>query len=275
MLQKISAHARRISYHFGRGITLGGQRFRLQGYHATRLHHADRHEPFLGAVLRRHLRRPGSFVDVGVNIGQTLMKVLAIDRDRAYLGFEPQTACCFFLDQFAQQNGLANVRLLPIALGEANGTLKLYSDRPCDEMASVTGQLDVTGVARRHATLVPVRVGDEVLEEIGIGPVAAIKIDVEGAELQVLRGLSRTLAAHRPPVIFEVLPNFHGEERVFQPPEVCDANRDTASAIAALFDALGYDIFQIDARGDERRIDGFDLDDLSHYTGRDFIAQPR
>lgn len=55
-------------------------------------------------------------------------------------------------------------------------------------------------------TVIQTREGDEVLDELGISQISAIKIDVEGTELDVLLGLQKTLLSHRLPVIFEVLP---------------------------------------------------------------------
>ena len=46
--------------------------------------------PLLGALLRQF---PGVFVDVGVNVGQTLTKVKAIEPGRSYVGFEPNPVC--------------------------------------------------------------------------------------------------------------------------------------------------------------------------------------
>lgn len=276
MLAKITAHARRISYHLGRGVTLGHERFKMRGYYASRLNHSDRYEPFLGVVLRRQLdARPGAFIDVGVNVGQTLMKVLGIDRNRSYVGFEPQIECCYFVDQFLRLNALHNAMVLPIALYDSNSILTLYSRGQYDGMASLTGKHDVTGASRPDATHVLARIGDEVVRELGVRAISAIKIDVEGAELQVLTGLLGTLRAKRPPVIFEVLPNFYGHERIMQPLDVRAKNQAAADGIYALLDDVGYDIFQLDDGGGETRISRFELDNREDFVGGDYIAHPR
>lgn len=275
MFTGITAHARRLSYHLGRGVTLGDHRFKLRGYHASRLSPLSNHEAFLVEVLRRQLARPGAFLDVGVNVGQTLMKVLSIDAERRYVGFEPQIGCCYFIEQFIRLNRLRNASVLPIALADANGTMTLYSHGEYDEMASLTGDRDVTGAARPDATYVPTRIGDEVLRELGIGTIATIKIDVEGVELQVLRGLLETLKEKRPSVIFEVLPNFYGLDRTMQPPEVRAQNSAAASGIFALLDGIGYDIFQLDDTGAETKIIRFELDDRDAYVSGNYTAHPR
>jgi FkbM family methyltransferase len=276
MFEKIPAHARRISFHLGRSLSVGRERFKVQGYHASRLDTSDRHEPFLREVVRRLLEaRPGPFIDVGVNVGQTLMKVLSIDPQRAYVGFEPQVGCCYFVDQFLRLNGLRNAMVLPIGLSDSNRILTLYSSGQCDVMASLTGDCDVTGEHRPDATHVQTRIGDEVLAELGISAISAIKIDVEGAELQVLGGLTQTLRRTRAPVIFEVLPNFYGPERTPQPAPVRAANQAAADAVHALFDSIGYEVFQLDHGSGENRISRFELDEREGFVSADFLARPR
>lgn len=276
MLDKIAAHAKRISLHLGGGVTIGKERFKVRGYHASRLNTSDRHEPFLAAIVRRLLEaRPGAFIDVGVNVGQTLMKVLSVERERAYVGFEPQIGCCYFVDQFLRLNGLRNAMVLPIGLSDSNSILTLYSSGQYDEMASIAGTDDVTGKRRPDATHVQTRIGDDVLRELGIGAISAIKIDVEGAELQVLTGLKETLRGKRPPVIFEVLPNFFGHERIMQPAEVRAVNQAAADAVYALLQSVGYDVFQLDDASGETKIARFELDDREGFVGGNFLARAR
>lgn len=277
MLGRIESHATRISHLLGRRARFGGQSFKMPGYYASRLPNADdSHEDYLVAVLRRRIEAsPGVFIDIGVNIGQTLAKVIGIDRGRRYLGFEPQISCCYNVDQFLRLNELHNAAVLPIALADCNRMLTFYSHGEFDEMAGLaTGSGN--GAGARRANFVPARIGDEVLRELGIEDICAIKIDVEGAELQVLRGLRETLRAGNPSVIFEVLPNFHGKtERIMHAQPECARNQASADAIYALLRGAGYDIFQIDDAGGETRIDRFELNDRVNYAGNNYIAHRR
>lgn len=248
----------------------------MPGYYPCRFTtSSDQHEGFLEVILRRVLEaRHGTFIDVGVNAGQTLAKVLSIDKDRAYVGFEPQISCCFNADQFIKANGLVNAQVLPLALGDSNRLLSFFSEGETDECASLIDRKSLAG--NRTQTFVQCRMGDEILREMGIAQISAIKIDVEGAEVQVMEGLKETLTSQRPTIIFEVLPNFSGiGKRIWHDPDTCASNHASANRIRELLHQIGYQIFQIDeASARESKIDDFDLDNIKDFKGSNFIAHP-
>lgn len=269
-LTDLSHHIPRVRHQLGKPLQLGGLDYRVRGYLANRQAVTLGHEPHLMPPLRRALEAcPGPFVDVGVNTGQTLLKVLAIDPDRSYFGFEPQIGCCFCVQQFITDNNLTHARIMPIALSDHDGMAGMHAEGLFDEMASLHKENRTTEAP------VAVRKGDGVLHELGCLEPGLIKIDVEGAELEVLRGLGSTLARVRPILFFEVLPNFTGEDRIRVSTDIATENTRRASEIWALLTELGYTIRQIDNLGDENLISGFDLDDRMRFKGRDYIAVHR
>jgi len=268
-------HLGRLQHQAGKPLRLGPRAYRLRGYFGNRMARDFAHEPHLLAVLKRRLdRHPGTFVDVGTNVGQTLVKVLALDPTRRYVGFEPQIACCFFIDQFVRDNQLANVSIVATALSNENRVCVLYSNNAYDEMASLVGVADTTGANRSVTALVPVRVGDEVLAELEVTDASVIKVDVEGAELKVFEGLSRTLQEQRPSAIFEVLPNFHGHERTRLDEAASERNRAAAGELLRFFREAGYQVSQVHADGSEHVIEAFDLDNRDRFLGSDYVAEP-
>ena len=133
-------------------------------------------ERWMLAVLRSLLaRRPGTFVDVGVNLGQTLLKVKLIDPGRRYCGFEPNPQAYQYATELVRQNGFAHCHLYPIGLA---------------------ARIEFAGDAFAH------ELGNEV---------AVVKIDVEGGELEVLQGLHATVMRHRPFILCQILPVFERE----------------------------------------------------------------
>jgi len=65
-----------------------------------------------------------------------------------------------------------------------------------------------------HKTFVPVFRFDSISSEINIDDIALIKIDVEGAEIEVLEGLRSEIIRYRPLILFEVLPIYESKNTI-------------------------------------------------------------
>ncbi|MFW2830157.1 FkbM family methyltransferase [Sphingomonas sp. ID0503] len=274
-LAAIPYHLTYIRHQLGQKLKLGDRPYRVRGYITNRLTTTATHEPHLVAALARAMAaRSGTVIDVGVNTGQTLQKILSIDAARHYVGFEPQVGCCFFVDQFLRDNKVRNASVVSLALSNSNMLLPLYSEGQFDEMASLVASTTSRYRAESAVTYVPARIGDEVLREMSIDDPAIIKVDVEGAEISVFRGLSGTLAEKRPICFFEVLPNYAGHDRVPIDVSLAERNRAAAADLYAFFAEAGYRIHQIDQAGGEAPIDAFDLDRPDAFVGTDYVAHP-
>ncbi|HRH86069.1 MAG TPA: FkbM family methyltransferase [Rubrivivax sp.] len=147
---------------------------------------------------------PGSFVDVGSNIGQTMLFIKHCDPDWNYIGFEPNPNCFVVSRQIVEANQLQACVLVPAGLSDRSGLLQLESNFATDPAASLISgfRFEARMKLRSHVTVVR---GDEALDQIGCDKVGFLKIDVEGGELEVLRGLRRRLESCRPLIICEVL----------------------------------------------------------------------
>lgn len=275
-LAQFGHHIPRVRHQLGSPLRLGGRDYRVRGYLANRQSVTPGHEPHLMDPLARALAtHPGPVVDVGANTGQTLMKVLSLDPDRTWLGIEPQIACCFWLQQFIADNALGQARILALALSDRDGMAAIRADGLFDEMAvlEATGNTaDISGTGSTAEIPVVIRTGDGLLADLGLDDPGVIKIDVEGGELEVLKGFRQTLARARPALFFEVLPNFTGEDRLRVPPARAARNTARAGEILALLTGLGYAICQIDDRGARHPVAAFDLDDRAGFRGRDYVA---
>ena len=66
-----------------------------------------------------------NFIDVGVNIGQTLLKVKSINPKINYFAFEPNPHCISHIFNLITLNKLQNVTVYPFALGRENKMAEL------------------------------------------------------------------------------------------------------------------------------------------------------
>ena len=155
-------------------------------------------------LMSRCLRPGDRVVDVGANIGMVSLHAAALVGDTGIVeAFEPQPACCQRITASVEMNRLRQIRLHRIGLSDVPDTLTLS----VSVNHSGTGTLgtireeDARWITSR--VQVPVQTGDSVLLSDD-RPIALVKIDVEGFETRVLRGMRETLARWKPIVTTEV-----------------------------------------------------------------------
>lgn len=151
---------------------------------------------------------PGGFLDIGVNLGQTLVKVKTLFPDIAYTGCEPNPACIHYVSRLVSVNAWPNVRLLPVGLYDENRILELAGSDEVDGGASVISEFQPSksGSDARSARFVPLFRFDTIAGGgvVETRDISLIKIDVEGAELEVLGSIANLVESNRPVVLMEV-----------------------------------------------------------------------
>jgi FkbM family methyltransferase len=156
------------------------------------------------------------FLDVGANYGQSFLRFLQYRRvGQAYVGVDPIPECCAYVRLLASRNRVIEAEIVAVALGECEGVAHLLvpeTDGSDSSLSSLEPSLRPEG-SYSATILVPLIRGDSLLEHRpSPRAISFVKIDVEGFELGVLRGLERTLRAHRPPVLCEVMPSNHPDQ---------------------------------------------------------------
>jgi len=158
------------------------------------------YEPDTIAKIVSSLPPNGTYVDVGANVGTVALAVSALRRDARIVCIEALPAIAALLRRNVQENARSNIAVVEALAGANDGVDTPFYAAPASSfgMGSIGPQFGVKPVALRQRRL------DGVLDELGVGDVDVVKIDVEGAEVQALRGLAHRLAgAHPPTVVFE------------------------------------------------------------------------
>jgi FkbM family methyltransferase len=149
------------------------------------------------SIVRR-LVRPGlGAVDVGANIGYyALMLANQIGPGSEVICIEPEPANLVELRRNIVANHLTNITVLAAAAAAEDGSAEL--------LRGINGQVVPLG----HGEI---RVRTLALDSLADRAIGFIKIDVEGYELEVLRGARNLISRHRPNLFVEVHPQFQLE----------------------------------------------------------------
>ncbi len=168
---------------------------------------ADRYFFFLGRwydlgaqlTLDLILREGDNVVDVGANYGHFSLTAASIVGDTGtVIAFEPNPKAFARLQTHIDMNRISSVRTYNAGLADAPGELTLSVPKKNSGEASFTG----TNYADAETVSCPILKGDD---EIGEQKIACIKIDVEGFEMRVLRGLLKIIERDRPWIITEIV----------------------------------------------------------------------
>lgn len=175
------------------------------------------HETWMIMIIQKILnnqilisnREDAVFIDIGANIGQTLLKLKSINNkidSLDYYGFEPNSTCVDYLHKLIYLNKFDRVNIIPIGIGEVTKIENLFADNMFASGASVIRDFRKNQNIK-YVFNIPIFNGTDALGSIK-RKIGIIKIDVEGFEDSVINGLSKRIIDDRPIIICEVLPNY-------------------------------------------------------------------
>jgi FkbM family methyltransferase len=196
------------------------------------------------ALLRQALAPASTFLDAGANVGYyTLFAARCLGPGGRVLAFEPDPWSRSLLERRLRRRDPrrhAAVEVYPQALGERAALATLHCSRT--NRADNRLHLGSGSAAREHVEVEIVRF-DELADRHGLSPPESVKVDVQGAELALLRGMERTLARRLPRwVLLE-----------FSPTLLRDAGEDPLE-LFALAERHGLAVRELDAAGRRREI---------------------
>ena len=155
------------------------------------------------------------FIDVGCNIGQTMLKVLEAYEKVSYIGFDANKYCVSYCQELINNNNLQeSFAVIHCALGEQNGLINIPSPQNLDKFNSSLSVIEgFRGEETKNTVMVPCFQFDSILSDLDIDGIDVVKIDVEGAELNVLLGMKDMLKQFMPIILMEVLPVYDAKNK--------------------------------------------------------------
>jgi FkbM family methyltransferase len=154
-------------------------------------------------AMIRHLGRGRVFYDVGANLGFFSLlaaHISGLDAGRVY-AFEAAPDNAEAIRVNAALNAIANVEVLAVAVSDhaGRGRLQVVDDQSWSKLVDYGEHPFTERVIEVELVAI-----DDLVASGRLPPPDVVKIDVEGAELAVLRGMRETIERHRPAIICEL-----------------------------------------------------------------------
>lgn len=158
-------------------------------------------EPLIQEVLAQCLRPGDAFYDIGANVGFfTVIAARLVQPSGRVYAFDPLPCNITALRHNMKLNGFSNVTVFEKAVAATTGEaeLSLAPETTWAKLASTGVRADARGSLSVGTVSL-----DDVIAQQGLAAPTFLKIDVEGAELDVLRGMRQVLAKDRPLILCE------------------------------------------------------------------------
>jgi FkbM family methyltransferase len=204
------------------------------GVQSTLLEHGE-WEPTVSRTIARILRPGDVFMDIGANIGYFSLLASGIVGERGLvIAFEPlwENVACLF--DTCSRNHADNILCLSLALNDVSRLVTLH--------LSGDGQVGLTSLrplGTQTRRVLSCRL-DGIMDESIFANVRLIKLDVEGAEMNVVTGMAGLFErGHRPFVICEVTDGF------------ARSLGSSASMLVQRFASYDYQLFGTHRQGDQ------------------------
>jgi len=189
-------------------------------------------EPEVTTVIQKNTQPGMIALDVGADIGYyTVNLAKRVGPGGRVIAFEPIPAARERLLQNIATNGYKNITVSEYALGNQDGIVYL-EDPLTKSRISLTksegnsnGTKDIKVIIKRM---------DDLIGDLGLDRIDIVKMDIEGAEHEALRGMEQSLRKYKPMLVIEV----HHEYLPFF--------SSTAEAVLDWLKGIGYKIEQID-----------------------------
>jgi FkbM family methyltransferase len=181
-------------------------------------------------AIQRHLGSGATFVDIGAHEGYCSLKAAqVVGPSGQVIAIEPNPEMVRALRDNIQASGASVITIEPVACSDSETTMDLFTAAESNTGSSSLSKTNAfLGGSAGRVHPVAARPLDAIIRENGVRRVDVLKIDVEGAEFQVLKGAQETLALYHPVLLVEL------DDRLLQ-------SMGTSSLeIVAFLRSLGY-----------------------------------
>ena len=181
------------------------------------------------------------FMDIGANVGHH--SIFLSKFAWQVLAFEPYPKVNSQFKQQIAHNNISNIKIFENGLSDRRETLNYYAPTGNNEGI---GSFDESSIGKGNTSYgkLELQEGDQVIESDSWKNIKLIKIDVEGFEKKVIKGLSRTIEEERPVIVCEIT---YGQQLSFVSIE------ELKSYLPQNYEILTFDTRKLDGSKDKRK----------------------
>jgi FkbM family methyltransferase len=230
-------------------ISFKGKKIRIPSISNITINDVSNDEPWMDPLMEKILTAEvKTFIDIGANLGHNLIRIKAYRSDIEYIGFEPNPVCVFYLYELIRQNDFNNVRIYPFAISNFTGigSLELFGSVN-DQSASIVRNFRPNNKIIDKKIIAVFNFREL---KIDFNPGIIIRIDVEGAEIEVISGMNEFIQKYKPTLICEILPAYTLENSF---------RIQRQNSLVKILKELGYSMHRITPNGDYVLIDEIEV----------------
>ena len=199
------------------------------------------YDPCTSKVIRRFLHDGCVAADIGANVGAlTMLMAKVVGKDGVVIAVEPGPPIFSRLSDNLELNPAIKSRVRMVQLGLSDRQDKLFWHEDPRNRGNA-GLLNGWGIPVDVITL------DELVSRENVSRLDFVKIDVEGMELEVIQGGTRTFQEYKPVIYYESLTAFE-QHRGF----------DIFAQIAEILKSMDYTLFGLDLLGNLQKLESLE-----------------
>ena len=181
------------------------------------------------------------FMDIGANVGHH--SIFLSKFASQVLAFEPYPKVNMQFKQQIAHNNISNIQIFENGLSDRRETLNYYAPTGNNEGI---GSFDESSIGKGNTSYgkLELQEGDQVIESDSWKNIKLIKIDVEGFEKKVIKGLTRTIEEERPVIVCEIT---YGQQLSFVSIE------ELKSYLPKNYEILTFNTRKLDGSKDKRK----------------------
>ncbi len=168
------------------------------------------HEPLATRLLQQYLKPGMTVVDVGSNIGYyALLESRLVEAGGRVIAIEPVPQNVEQLRRNVCTNGRTNIEVHHLAIADCNGTLPMY-------LSARSNWHSLLPTPSSKTCMVTVSTLDSFLSHASLDSVDLIRMDVEGYEIKIIKGMRGILEQFDPQLLIEIHPDVVGPSAILE-----------------------------------------------------------